>query len=110
MFISFDLKLVNWTSINNTYGVSKLIVSDKHPKSISTDFVFSLKSRCDLEERLMQEKSFKPGEKAQILKGPFTNLVGSIHAIEPKKRVTLLFDIMGRKTTTSIPTAELRTV
>ena len=45
MFIGVNPQNLNWTKINSTYGVSKLLVFNKKPAEISYDLILALKNR-----------------------------------------------------------------
>ncbi len=43
IFVSFDPKLTNWTKINSTYGISKIISFNKRPAEIPSNLILELK-------------------------------------------------------------------
>ena len=45
IFVFFDLKAFNWSSINNTIGVSKLLTNNNIPRSIPYNFIIPQKTR-----------------------------------------------------------------
>ena len=44
------------------------------------------------------------------MKGPLTSMVGSIEKIDPGDRVTILFDILGHKTKTTLSNKDIKAV
>ena len=108
IFIFFNGSFHRWEAINNTIGLSRLITSNKIPQKLPDDFINNLKKRCSIEGHLILGKSLKTGDKAEIMKGPFTSMVGSIENIDPRDRVTILFDILGRKTKTILSNNDIK--
>ena len=101
IFVSFNLKNFRWTAINNTIGIIKLITADNIPQCIPSNFISYLKLRCDKDDKLVSGEP-KLGKKAKILNGPFSQMIGTVENIDPQKRVTLLFELMGQKTKTLV--------
>ena len=98
IFVSFSMSNLNWTSINSTFGVKNLVALNKVPQCIPQNFITSLKLRCDKEGRLMVKETLNVGEKVRIIKGPFSEMIGTIEKIDAKDRVTLLLNFMGKDT------------
>jgi len=98
IFISFNEKEFKWSAINNTIGLTRLLVKGNLPQIVPKSFITSLKSRCSGEGILLKNPTLEIGEKVQVLKGPFSSMIGSIETITPENRVSLLFEILGRQT------------
>jgi transcriptional antiterminator RfaH len=98
MFITFDRAEFKWRSINNTYGVTRLITFNSTLKSIPTTFINNLKMRYDLAGKLLPVKKLKKGDQVKISNGPFTNFVATIETYETEQRIWILMELMGRKT------------
>ena len=98
MFISFDKEKTEWSKINSTYGVSRLITFNSILKSIPTTFVNSLMIRYDLSGKLLPKERFENGDKVKVLKGPFANFVATVERYETDQRIWILMDLLGRKT------------
>jgi transcriptional antiterminator RfaH len=94
MFIRFDQAESEWHKINNTYGVSRLISS----KSIPNSFVDNLMKRYDSLGNLLPMKKLKKGDQVTVLKGPFANFIATVEKYEADQRISILMDLMGRKT------------
>ena len=99
-----------WTKLNNTIGLSRILVSNDIPESVPNNFINNLQLRCDLSGRLLRDDELKIGSKVEIIRGPFAEMIGSIESVEPKERVSLLFEIMGRKTRTIISNKDIESV
>ena len=110
IFVSFDLNTFNWSKINNTVGLNKLIMSNNRPASLPDQFIQCLKLRCDQMGKIVHKQELRFGESVEVIKGPFAELVGSIEKIDKNDRVTLLFEILGRKTSTILASSSLRPI
>ena len=110
IFVSFEADNFKWYSINNTFGVKKLIAFENKPKRISSGFVHSLKSRCDEEGKLMEMSNIKIGNKIRVLHGPFTEIIGEIENIKPENRITILLDMLGQKTRATVKHSSILSV
>ena len=102
IFISLDIKRFRWSSINNTRGITRLLVSNNKPQAIPNNFILALKLRCDEEGIVKKPNILVPGEKVILRKGPFTKMIGLIEQIDTQERITLLLEILGQKAKTSI--------
>jgi transcriptional antiterminator RfaH len=107
MFIKFDRAESVWHKINNTYGVSRLITFNSILKSIPTIFVDHLMKRYDLSGKLLPIKKLKKGNQVTVLNGPFTNFIATVEKYEADQRVSILMDLMGRKTKIQTPSDNL---
>ncbi|MDC1376717.1 transcriptional activator RfaH, partial [Amylibacter sp.] len=98
MFIKFDKANINWHKINNTYGVSRLIIFNSIIKSIPSTFVDNLIKRYDLSGKSLPMQKLKKGDQVNILRGPFANFIATIETYDTDLRIYILMDLMGRKT------------
>ena len=108
MFIRFDRAKPEWYKINNTYGVSRLITFNSVLKSIPTRFVNSLMKRYDLSGKLLPMEKLKKGDQVKVLTGPFANFIATVEKYEADQRISILMDLMGRKTKIQTPTDALK--
>ena len=97
MFVFFDKKNSQWSKINNTVGVSRLIKFNDEPSLVPRSFIAGLIQRSNSEGILQPEKTFKNGDLVEILVGPFANIIATIEEIEAEKRIWILMEIMGQK-------------
>ena len=107
MFIRFDRAESEWHKINNTYGVSHLITFNSILKSIPTIFVDHLMKRYDLSGKLIPIQKLKKGDHVTVLKGPFANFIATVEKYEADQRISILMDLMGRKTKIQTPSDNL---
>ena len=78
-------------------------------KPIPTTFVENLMVRYDLSGKLLTIKKLKKGDQVKVTKGPFANIIANIEKYESDHRISVLMDLMGRKTTIDIPANALQT-
>ena len=108
MFIRFDRAETHWHSINNTYGVSRVITFNSILKSTPTTFVENLIKRYDLSGNLLPVEKLKKGDQVKVLKGPFANFIATIEKYEDDQRIWILMDLMGRKSKIITPSDALK--
>jgi len=107
MFIKFDRAESEWHKINSTYGVSRLITFNSILKSIPKIFVDHLMKRYDLSGKLLPIKKLEKGDQVTVLKGPFANFIATVEKYEADQRISILMDLMGRKTKIQTPSDNL---
>jgi transcriptional antiterminator RfaH len=107
MFITFDRTTTEWQKINYTYGVSHLVTFNSLLKPISSIFIDNLMKRFDLSGKLLPIKKLNKGTQVEILNGPFANFIANIEKYETNHRVSILIDLMGRKTKLQAPPEDL---
>lgn len=108
MFVAFDPENTNWSKINNTYGVSRLITFNSTLKAVPNKFIVGLKQRCDCNGKLLPTKNLKKGDKVKILNGPLANFIANVETLEADQRVSILIDLMCRKTKVTVYTSDLQ--
>jgi len=98
MFVTFNRANTQWSKINNTYGVSRLITFNTILKSVPTSFIENLINSCNASGILLPAKSLKQGDQVKVLSGPFANFFATVETLEPDQRISILMDLMGRRT------------
>ncbi len=110
LFVSFNPASSAWRTINNTYGVSKLVTfGERVPAHLPQDLVAGLMARCDEAGNLLPPQVLKPGDRAQVLTGPFAQFVATVESLAPQRRVWVLLEILGGKTRVWLDVGQLRT-
>ena len=95
VFVGIDLQSSNWSKINSTYGVLKLLSFNNKPSEISYDFIMALKKRYYDNTNLIINKNLKNGDMIKFNDGPFVDLVAKIESVHPKQRIYVLLEAMG---------------
>ena len=71
MFVCVDQRIVSWTRINSTYGVSKILAFNKKPSEISSDLILGLKNRYENNSNPKQNDMLQKGDSIKFHSGPF---------------------------------------
>lgn len=96
-FVQFDPVDPRWAAINNTRGVSRMLIQDRRaPAPLSDEVMRGLMARCDAEGLLVPIESLKPGDEVRIVAGPFANIIAKIETLAEEDRITLLLDLVGQ--------------
>ena len=102
IFISINLGEENWHKINNTRGISSIIVFANKIPLIRCKLIEELKYRFSLDNAQNVADPYKIGMNAEIANGPFAQLIGKIDKIDTDQRIWILLDILGNQTRVSI--------
>tara|TARA_A100001015_G_scaffold320980_1_gene449476 strand:- start:665 stop:1183 length:519 start_codon:yes stop_codon:yes gene_type:complete len=95
MFIGFDPQKFNWTKINSTYGVSKVLVFNKKPSEISYDLIVGLKQRYQVNGDPIPKEILQKGDVIKFNSGPFVDLIARIENVDETNRIWVLLEAMG---------------
>lgn len=95
LFVGVDLEKSNWSKINSTYGVSKLLYFSNKPSFISNDMILALKSRYKENINSIIDEKMKKGENIKFVNGPLVDLIGRIETLDDKNRIWVLIEFMG---------------
>ena len=95
MFIGFNLQNFNWTKINSTYGVSKVLVFNKKPSEISYDLIEAFKNRYEANIGPTLKESLQKGDTIKFNSGPFVDLIARIENVDNANRIWVLLEAMG---------------
>jgi transcriptional antiterminator RfaH len=98
LFVSLDIARGLWRKINSTNGISRLVSFGQEPRTVPLEIINQLRSRCDIDSKLIPSDALKPGDEVRFTKGPFVDFVSRIEEISPDERAWLLIDIMGSQT------------
>lgn len=108
MFIRFDFKTAPWHKINNTIGVCRLICQNGIPKSVPSDVVSALISRCDGYGRLLPPTGLEIGDSVEFQSGALANFIATVETIDRNKRIWVLMDIMGQSTRVQVASEQIK--
>ena len=106
IFISFDEKEIHWSVINSTLGINRLLVNNNTPQIIPQTIIKTLKARCDSSGKLLK-RVIETGSRVQVVKGPFSKIIGKIETINTEKRLSFLYEILGRQTKITLPKSDV---
>ena len=102
IFIAINLEEKNWHKINNTRGISRIIVFGNEIPLIHYELIKELQHRFSLNNAQKLVDPYKIGVNAEITNGPFAQLIGKIEEIDADQRIWILLDILGTQTRVSI--------
>jgi transcriptional antiterminator RfaH len=109
LFVEFDLDMENWSCINSTVGVKKLIKFGLMPAPLPTELVHEIRSREDTDGMVSLNKylNIKPGEKVSIISGVFNDYTGIFECQDDSARIVILLNLMGREVRVRLPSSAI---
>ena len=98
LFVEFDLDTENWSCINSTIGVSKLIRFSSMPTPIPSKVVSEIQAREDTEGMVSLNRylKIKQGDEVTIIAGAFSDRSGIFECQNDDERICILLNLMGR--------------
>jgi len=98
LFVKFDLDMENWSFINSTIGVSKLIKFGAMPAPVPEKLITEIQEREDAEGMVSLNRPLNiiPGDKITINIGAFNDHTGIFEAQDDNERAVILLNLMGR--------------
>ncbi len=95
MFVCFNPRIISWTKINSTYGVSKILAFNKKPAEISSDLIQDLKIRYEINSNPTQKVTLNPGDSIKFYSGPFADVIAKVESVDENNRIWVLLEAMG---------------
>lgn len=103
VFVSFDVDLDPWRSINGTRGVKKILSMDRErPSPVQESFICEMMGKVADDGFIAVEEAnealvkFNKGDAVKITSGAFQGHTG-IYEISEKKRIAILLSCFGGK-------------
>jgi transcription antitermination factor NusG len=100
LFVEANLDEVEYTAINSTPGVLRLVSFDNHPLPLKSSSIEALRSRLEEmnAEGGMPSISYQPGESIRLTEGPFKGLHAVfVEHLRPNERVVVLLRFLGQE-------------
>lgn len=109
LFVEFDLDMENWSCINSTIGVSKLIKFGSKPTPLPTELVNEIQAREDTEGMVSLNRylKIKPGDEVTIITGAFSDHNGIFECQDDDARIVILLNLMGRDVRVRLPSSAI---
>lgn len=108
LFVSVFPERGNWRLVNNTRGISRLVVLDgSGPRPVPEELIEALRMRCSDEDVLLPPDDIAAGEAVRLTGGPFAGYVSRVEDLAPDRRVWVLLELMGRATRVKIDMADV---
>jgi transcriptional antiterminator RfaH len=100
LFVELNIAVQRWRSVNGTMGVSRLVGNELGPIPVAGGVVEELMRRRDEKGliALAEGPRFALGDKVRILGGAFASVLGLFEGIADHERVSILVELLGRKT------------
>lgn len=106
IFVSVDLHKSDWSKINSTYGVLKLLAFNNKPSEIHNDLILALKNKYEINTFPKIKENLKKDDHIKFTNGPFVDLVARIEAIDEKNRIWVVLGALGQHRKIKIIQAE----
>jgi transcriptional antiterminator RfaH len=110
LFVKADLEVVEYTAINSTPGVIRLVAFDQRPLPLNSDIIEGIRSEV---ERLNSEGglpaiSYQPGESVRLIEGPLKGLQAVfVKHLRPSERVLVLLKFLGQENEVELDLSEI---
>ena len=102
LFVVLDLTRDRWRSVNGTFGVATLIMTEGFPCPVQTGVVESLIACCGTDGYLALVDRLAVGQGVRVLCGPFADMVGKLARLDGGGRVQVLLRLMGGEVAVSV--------
>ncbi len=95
VFVSLDLSLHRWRSVNGTFGVRSLVTTGDRPSPVPRGLVESFIDLTNRSGIMNPISDLAPGQRVQVLTGPFADFIGTIERLDGKDRVRVLLGMLN---------------
>lgn len=97
-FVRLDVARERWRSINGTIGVARLVSFGSEPSALPDGLIERFRKLCDVDGELAFDEDLLAGDRVRIMGGPLDALCGQLITAEPRKRVTVLLELLSGAT------------
>lgn len=94
MFVHIGTDGEDVRKINSTIGVSNIIKIGGQIGVIPDAFIDNLQARVN-DDVIFSDNDLTPGQKVEVIKGPFVGLIAELVRMDSTKRVQCLFDLIS---------------
>lgn len=94
-FVRLDIARDRWRSINGTIGVARLVSFGAQPSALPHGLIERIRKLCGDDGELALDEGLRSGERVRIVGGPLDALCGLLVSVEPRKRVTVLLELLS---------------
>ena len=100
----------NWTKIDNTFGIKRVLKFGKKPYFLSEEILKKIKNKCNSKDVLKKEiNNLKNGDKVKINKGRMGFIDAIFKEFIDKKRSIILIDFLSKKVSATVDNSSLET-
>lgn len=107
VFVQFNPSRERWQAINGTIGVVELVRFGADPAALPDGFIEQLQTLAGKDGEIAFDEKLKPGERVRIMGGPLDALCGTLVTAEPRKRVTVLLELLSGATRVAVTRGRL---
>lgn len=108
LFIHLDKETDNWAPIRSTIGVAGLVRFGGMPAVVPEKMIANFKNNeNEFGLQSVETKELKPGDKVEIIDGPFEGHTAIFQKLKNTERVSVLLDIVGKNTQVTLSADEL---
>jgi transcription elongation factor/antiterminator RfaH len=107
VFVHLDPAAERWRSINGTIGVIRLVSFGPDPAPMPDGLVERLQELSSPEGELSFDEDLRAGDHVRIVGGAFDALCGQLVTEAPRKRVTILLELLSGATRVDVERARL---
>lgn len=88
----------SWRPVNSTQGITRMVSFGSRPATVPLALIEEIRERCDSNGHIVASGLAHPGDQVRLRRGPFTDFLGKVDALDAEQRVWVLIDLMGRET------------
>jgi transcription antitermination factor NusG len=99
--------------ILNVYGVVKFVTFEHKAVVVPDNQIIAIKCYIDdfeEEESSLKNTELKEGQMVRITAGPMMGLIGKLHSVKDKKRLTVYIEAVGQYISVSIPRTKIEPI
>lgn len=100
IFVELNPAISRWRSVGSTFGVRCIVKSGELPAPLPQGVVETFMEMADASGKTTFSSRFRTGEVVKFVSGPFSGLMGTLEHLSDAGRVTVLLELLGRKTPT----------
>jgi len=108
LFVSLDLGVDRWRSVNGTFGVARLVMAHERPAPVPAGVVETIMEAVDAKGVVRLDGGLDVGQRVEVVSGPFARTMGVLARLDDGGRVRVLLDIMGGQVPMALKRDSLR--
>ncbi len=109
LFIQLNTDTDNWAPIRSTLGVSQMVRFGGVPVVVPDQLITCLKENDDSNGlQKVIKRDISPGDKVEIISGPFAGYEGIYQQQKGAERVAVLLEIVGQNAALTLSTHDLQ--